>query len=279
MTARVWITGLALTALVPLAGCGNAANQAGNAAGFAGSQIANGVRQGWNTVGNATGIRPDQNGNNPTLRQGTGTAAMAGSHSVQVDNATRTIHIAMANLPANQHGGNLLNGNGNRAGLAGGTTASSWNSMHITVPTGWTIRLTGNRTGGDSIAMVPYSAARGPNGTLNPGLNQGANAGAAGFGASTNPRANDTSLYHANAGGGVGGANGVGSPGVRTPGTAMNNTRTNTANNMGTQVLRATTPGTYFIVYRQPGRREQVLEVVTVSNSIRMPSFSIDRNF
>lgn len=272
MNTKTWIAGLALSALVPLAGCGNAVNNAGNAvgnaAGFVGNQVGNGIRKGanavgntvGNTVGDVTGANP---GNNGTFRGNLGNVgAMMGSHTIQVDNATRTIHIVMANQPGNGNNGNLTNGNNtNRAGVMGGTAAYNYGGMHITIPTGWTVRLAGSRAGGDTISMVPYNSVVGPNG--------GANNRAAG--------GNNTGLYHAEQDGDVAGHNPYGVPGARTQGPVANNNQG--TNNIGTQVLRANKDGTYAIVYSHPGRRNQVLDVITVSKNARVPSFSTDRNF
>lgn len=230
-------TALAVTMLVPLAGCGNmgtagnAANAAGNAAGFVGNEVGNTVRQGANAVGNITGMGPHR-----------GAGAMAGNgapvayhgHSVIVDSATKTVRVRMDDMTS---------GNAGRVGAAASRAmVGNGNGLHIAVPTGWTIDVSRANTAGNAVSIVPYVGRDGRN--------------AAGM-----------------TGGTAGAVAGRTAPTPGTAGTAGSPTR----GAITTHVFKANHPGQYAIVTH--GARGQVLDVITVSDAVRMPTISANNTW
>jgi hypothetical protein len=178
-----WKTGAVLLTLLAATGCGNAANNAanatGNAAGFVGNATGNVVRgagniigQGANAIGNAAGQAGNAVGGTPRggiNRAGNGNV-YRGSHSVQFNQATKTVDVRLSGAAA-----------GNRGGMAwaGGTARSvngNWaGASTITVPVGWGVRVTSPREAawaGD-VYVVRYTGTAAGVGGFAPGAATG----------------------------------------------------------------------------------------------------------
>lgn len=162
-----WKAGMALLMVLSLAGCGTAANNAGNAAGMAGNAVGNTVRgtgQAMRNTGNALGNAAGQAGNavgnatrwgaNRVGDMANGPDYNAGTQSVMFHPTTRTVDIRLGgtNVPANTRGGTVAGGAVAGGTVAGGTVAGNVRGANvagngntastITVPLGWKIKVT-----------------------------------------------------------------------------------------------------------------------------------------
>ncbi|GMA62657.1 hypothetical protein NZD89_22950 [Alicyclobacillus fastidiosus] len=266
--------------LLPISGCGNATNNT-VAGGFVGG-IGNAIQQGSNAVGNAIGA-----GNGPVGRDNsTGIAGVVGLSPVR----GRVVQVNSANK--------VLTVQFNDVGRTPNTAGTINHPMHITVPTGWTIRVQGTTPG--TISVVANRAAAGVAGGA-AGPRQGAATGAAAgttqagsvtgapYSGRNTPGADaigggtgGRGITRGAAGGTAAGASGaiIGGGGAGT-GTGGTLTPTAPANGLGAvsdrsvrRVFRATKPGQYMIVSTGRNRIPQTFCTITVSNSVKVPSVS-----
>lgn len=267
MKEKLSVLVLAGVILLPISGCGATNNSV--AGGFVGG-VGNSIEQGRNAVGNVIGAgnstahRANPNGS----PRATGLSFVQG-RVVQVNTKSKTLTVQF-----------------NTVGRSANTAGTVNHPMHITVPTGWTIRVQGSapgtisivtnrassRFGGGaagatqagSVTGAPYSGRNTPGadavggGTAARGITRGAAGGtAAGAGGAM--------IGGAGAGSGTGGtltptgpANGVGAA----------------AGVSGTRVFRTAKPGQYMIVSTGRNRIPQTLCIIAVSNSVKAPSVS-----
>ncbi|GMA51889.1 hypothetical protein GCM10025857_32460 [Alicyclobacillus contaminans] len=172
-----WKAALAVLALVTVTGCGNGANNAGNAAGnaagFVGNTTGNVVRGTGNIIGggaNAVGNGIARTGNavGGAFRNGVnGTGAWAtgdvysGSQTVAFNHAARRVDVRLADTTVRGNavtGGTAAGPNNTRTGI-GGTRANWASAATITVPLGWSVRVTSPKGAGwaNNVYVVPYN--------------------------------------------------------------------------------------------------------------------------
>ncbi|EPZ52884.1 hypothetical protein [Alicyclobacillus acidoterrestris] len=280
MKGKVCALMLACSVLLPIAGCGNAANNTA-AGGFVGG-VGSAVGQGMNTVGNATtGWR---NGGNHSRVGDVGTFVNQ-RHTVQVDAAHKAIVLRYQNV-------------GRTATLAG----TNQHISHVTVPVGWTIRVEGtgtkagtNQAGNTNIVVVTQRAAAAAGLTWNGQTVIGQNAagaGVTGAGTVTGTRGgvtapgstafNGGTPGHGFTGGAAGGTAAGFAGGTRAGGgTGVGGATTSGPTNAlvtGTHVLHATKAGQYAVVVTGRNQAPQMLSTITVSKTAKLPSITAQGN-
>jgi len=238
MNLRPWMTGIVLSLLASTTGCGNVGNNAGNtanavgnAAGFAASGVGNVARTVGNAIGNATGLTDNRAGT--WSGNGRNTADVMGNQAVQVDSATRLIHIRLSDGTGNDRG---LNNPRTRGGFRN-------NALSITVPTGWTVRVSAqnNNRWNRTLAIVPYNGGVRTDTTGQPGT--------------PDPF-------------------GTNRPGMLT----TPNRGVTTGTNLGIS-FKVSSPGRYSIVATARGQQDEMVDVITVSNTTNLPSISTTNTF
>ncbi|WAH35218.1 hypothetical protein [Alicyclobacillus dauci] len=262
MKRKVCALVLTCSVLLSLAGCGNAVNN--TAGGFAGG-IGNGIGQGANAIGNATGLGNGDTRTNTTVRT---TGSTVGQHTVQVDSANRTIYLRFANT-----------------GTATNTTAAMTSHVsHLTVPTGWVVRIQGPANNNVAVTVNQHAGAGPADNTqggrgrtaANGGVNQGRFANAT-LGGTMLPGSTDIGGIGTAGRGAAGGtAAGAGAGTIAGRDTGIDANATGPANNiaaMTDHVFRATRAGQYAVVLNDGNRSSQV-STITVSTSARLPSFT-----
>ncbi|WP_029420032.1 hypothetical protein [Alicyclobacillus macrosporangiidus] len=195
-------------ALLALAtgGCGqaanhtaNAVNATGNAAGMAARGTANVIRGAGNAVTDAARLGPAGDRNAWTRNPFTAAAVPLASQSVEVDPGTHTVNIRLAGaartdgvVPGTRAGAAVPGAVTPGAAVAPGTAAppvrAAW-APTVTVPTGWTVRVTAPTSGAwnHGLAVVPYRDGTAPVGA--------AAARTPGVSRALNFRANTAGLY------------------------------------------------------------------------------------
>ncbi|SFU82837.1 hypothetical protein SAMN05421543_109104 [Alicyclobacillus macrosporangiidus] len=195
-------------ALLALAtgGCGqaanhtaNAVNATGNAAGLAARGTANVIRGAGNAVTDATRLGPAGDRNAWTRHPFTAAGVPVASQSVEVDPGTRTVNIRLAGTtrtdgvaPGTRAGAAVPGAVTPGAAVAPGTAAAPGRpalAPTVTVPTGWTVRVTAPAASAwnHGLAVVPYRDGTAPVGA--------AAARTPGVSRALNFRANHAGLY------------------------------------------------------------------------------------
>jgi hypothetical protein len=255
---KKWKAGIALVLALAVTGCGNAANNAGNAAGnaagWAGNTVGNAIRgtgnaigQAGNALGNAAGQAGNAAGN--AARWGTNRVTdwtnRGGTQSVQFHPTTRTVDIRLSGTSARANArGGVAAGDMRGANVAGNWSAAST----ITVPVGWKVRVTApsGAAWASNVYIVPYHGAASnragafATGTPNTGTWTGPNW--------NGTRAGGTVRQGAAVPGGVSLAHG--------------------------QTFTAAQPGHYAIVVSGNGYMNRLVDLVNVTNQSTAPSIT-----